>query len=255
MAIAEYTCAQTFFNQRDVKMRNQSRLISTNLSDDKGFAALSTKAQVLFLMIIPHLNPYGKMCGGVGSIKDTVCPRIAGITTANLPKLLHEISKYTSIKWFEFDGRSWIHATRFGQYQKLRNDRSGPDMLPDYSGTTPGELPPEEEEEVEEEEEEEGKPAPVAPAYVVLGEFENVKLTENEIAKLNEKFGAKEARDRINSLSEYMKSKRKRYDSHYATILNWARRDEKQSAETGKKPTGLEGVRQLMAGKGEVVDV
>lgn len=57
-----------------------------------------------------------------------------------------------------------------------------------------------------------------------LGEFENVLLTEEELEKLKERFPY-DWRDRIDRLSEYMNSKGKRYKSHYATILTWARKD------------------------------
>ena len=57
----------------------------------------------------------------------------------------------------------------------------------------------------------------------IYGTFGNVKLTEKEFSKIKEQFTDYE--DRINRLSEYMKSKGKRYKSHYATILSWARKD------------------------------
>lgn len=58
-----------------------------------------------------------------------------------------------------------------------------------------------------------------------LGEFKNVKLTEDEFWKLRIKFGEPEADRRIQNLSEYIASKGKRYQNHYATILTWARKD------------------------------
>jgi hypothetical protein len=60
-----------------------------------------------------------------------------------------------------------------------------------------------------------------------LGEFQNVKLQEQELAKLNEAFGEDGAKELIERLSGYIASKGKKYKSHYATILNWARKDGK----------------------------
>jgi len=57
------------------------------------------------------------------------------------------------------------------------------------------------------------------------GPFNNVLLTETEFGKLRERFGAKEAQERIADLSHGIASKGYKYKSHYATILNWARRD------------------------------
>ncbi len=57
------------------------------------------------------------------------------------------------------------------------------------------------------------------------GEFRNVKLFGEEYESLVVKFGEVDAIERIERLSSYIASKNKRYNSHYATILNWARRD------------------------------
>lgn len=60
-----------------------------------------------------------------------------------------------------------------------------------------------------------------------MGEFENVLITEEELEKLQERFPY-DWEDRVDRLSEYIKSKGKRYKSHYATILTWARQEEKK---------------------------
>lgn len=58
----------------------------------------------------------------------------------------------------------------------------------------------------------------------IYGEFENVSLTEEEHQKLLDKYGEKNTNILIEELSGYMASTKKKYASHYATILNWARR-------------------------------
>ncbi len=55
-----------------------------------------------------------------------------------------------------------------------------------------------------------------------------VTLTQEEHAKLVERFGDADAADRIQALSLYKRSKGKQYRSDYATILSWARRDAKE---------------------------
>ena len=61
------------------------------------------------------------------------------------------------------------------------------------------------------------------------GEFKNVLLTDEEYKKLEEK----NALSQIENLSSYMASIGKKYKDHYATILNWDRR-EKQQEEKNK---------------------
>lgn len=61
------------------------------------------------------------------------------------------------------------------------------------------------------------------------GEFKNVLLTDEEYKKLENI----NALSQIEKLSSYIASTGKRYKSHYATILNWDRR-EKQQEEKNK---------------------
>ena len=63
-----------------------------------------------------------------------------------------------------------------------------------------------------------------------FGEFGNVFLTKEEHAKLVDRFPM-DYQERIENLSEYMASKNKKYESHYATILSWSRKNDKDTAQ------------------------
>lgn len=65
----------------------------------------------------------------------------------------------------------------------------------------------------------------------VFGEFQNVKMTEEEFDKLSQRFGPKRTQDMIENLSQYLKSKGAKYKSHYATLLNWARREKEPNLQ------------------------
>ena len=70
------------------------------------------------------------------------------------------------------------------------------------------------------------------------GEFGNVLLSDEEQSKLKARF-PDDYEDRIERLSAYIESSGKRYKSHYATILSWARRE----AQT--KQENLKGVEKI----------
>lgn len=67
------------------------------------------------------------------------------------------------------------------------------------------------------------------------GEFDNVKLTDDEYAKLVEKF-PRDYQEKVENLSTYLKQTGRRYKSHYATILAWDRKDQKNKPKD--KPKG-----------------
>ena len=58
------------------------------------------------------------------------------------------------------------------------------------------------------------------------GSFENIELTDEEYQKLKDRFSDYE--EKIENLSSYIASKGDKYKSHYATILNWSRKDNKE---------------------------
>ena len=61
----------------------------------------------------------------------------------------------------------------------------------------------------------------------IYGEFKNVKLTDEEYQKLKNK----KLLPYIEKLSSYIASKGKKYKSHYATILTWARKENVNTPE------------------------
>lgn len=73
------------------------------------------------------------------------------------------------------------------------------------------------------------------------GEFKNVLLTDDEYKKLEEI----NALSQIENLSRYIASTGKRYKSHYATILNWDRRDKQKENKEHKSFQQLEYERQM----------
>ena len=81
-----------------------------------------------------------------------------------------------------------------------------------------------------------------------LGEFNNVLLTQSEFSKLKER----NLLSYIDTLSIYLENNpKKKYRSHYATILSWSRKDEK----TNKKPIRKEVVPEWLDKSRNVVSV
>lgn len=69
------------------------------------------------------------------------------------------------------------------------------------------------------------EPSPLK-ALSKIGEFQNVEITEEELQKLQERFPEPgKVETMIESLSTYLAQTGKRYRSHYATMLNWARKE------------------------------
>ena len=93
-------------------------------------------------------------------------------------------------------------------------------------------------EDIREEDEEPSSPSPPPSKSKSVkhkyGEYNNVLLTDEELAKLKNEFT--DWADRIERLSSYIASTGKVYKSHYVTIRNWAKRDADKPKE-GIRPT------------------
>lgn len=64
------------------------------------------------------------------------------------------------------------------------------------------------------------------------GENGNVMLTDAEYERLAEQMGVSKRDEYIDKLGDYMASTGKKYQSHYATIRNWFRRDGGKKSES-----------------------
>ena len=67
------------------------------------------------------------------------------------------------------------------------------------------------------------------------GEYNNVLLTDEQMAKLQAEFT--DWPERIERLSSYMASSGKSYKDHLATIRNWAKKDQQQPRQQYRKQT------------------
>lgn len=89
-------------------------------------------------------------------------------------------------------------------------------------------------------------PKPTKPVKHKYGEYKNVLLTDDELDKLKEEYP--DYHERIERLSSYVASTGKSYKSHYATIRNWARKDQEQNnTRQQAKPTKQGGYDDFMS--------
>jgi|BioPla2DNA2_1021312.scaffolds.fasta_scaffold104771_1 predicted phage replisome organizer len=98
-----------------------------------------------------------------------------------------------------------------------------------------GEIEIEKEIEIEIELEKEGerKKDNVLPQPHLFGEFQNIRLSDEEYTSLKDKLGT-HTETMIDKLSRYIKGKGKDYKDHYVTILHWYEQD-KEKLTQGKR--------------------
>lgn len=80
---------------------------------------------------------------------------------------------------------------------------------------------------------------------IILGEFENVQLTQVELDKLNKRWKPEQVENEIENLSIYLRNSKKKYNSHYATLLNWLKKDFPENKQSEKPIAKRKGVQEI----------
>lgn len=80
----------------------------------------------------------------------------------------------------------------------------------------------------------------------VMGEFENVNLTLEELNKLKSRWSPEQVESMIENLSSYLvNNTKKKYKNHYAVLLTWLRRDCPQIKQAEKLTGKRKGVQEI----------
>ena len=139
------------------------------------------------------------------------------------------------LKLLESDGMVKVNATRnrttitIENYEKYQGCLETGEVLSEKGADKKQTMEEQEQDTKKEEKEREKKKDNIEKySYPAWGEFGNVLLSEEELEKLKVRFPY-DWQERIEHLSAYMRSRGKRYKSHYATILSWARNEEKST--------------------------
>lgn len=111
------------------------RMINQDISLSAKVASLSPEALALFCLLIPHFNGHGKMLANPYGIKGTVCSLVEWMPVEKVKECLEEISAKTNVKWWcDEKGLYYLHSLTWKEHQNLREDRLGPDYLPNFPG-------------------------------------------------------------------------------------------------------------------------
>lgn len=215
------------------------RMLSKSVSTSRKLMKISDFAALLWTWTVPHCDDLGHMDGSPEMIKGIVVP-LRNKTLDEIATALSELETAELIKLYDFEGDKYLEIVKWEDYQTFKNDR---DLQQDFplapwnpkvSKRNPdGKIVRLSKSNISKENIREDKGS----EKQKFGEFQKVLLDSEEFRKLNEKIGENNALLLIDELDNYIASKGKKYSSHYATLLSWARRKyseqkEKLSAKT-----------------------
>ena len=212
---------------------------------DENLGTLSRDARLLYIGLWNLSDDTGVFQWRPLQIKAQIFPYDTDVNGQIIEEWLDLLVGIKDIERIEFDGKTFGRISSFLEHQDIKNPSkwtflNGKEKiaLPQpYPSPTPALPVGKKEKKRVIGKKEKGNSRPLKQKF---GEFLNVFLTTEEYEKLIKKFGVENTNDRIERLGAYLKSigKPQKYDDHYATILSWARRDEKEGkGGKGNLPT------------------
>ena len=219
-----------------------NRILKESICTSDSVDSLSWFEEVLFYRLIVNCDDYGRFDGRPAIIKNRLFPLKESLTAKAISKAVNTLVTAGLVVLYEFEGKPYLYLPTWNDHQNVRAKRS---KYPSPEGCVIAhenicnhmyaDVPViQSESESESESKSKRDNAPAKHAY---GEFDNVLLTDAELDKLKNRLT--DWAERIERLSQYLKNKpKKRYESHYATILTWAAKDAKEDERNGAKQGG-----------------
>jgi hypothetical protein len=226
-----------------------NRILKESICTSEDIDGLSWFEESMFYRLITACDDFGRMDARPAVLKARLFPLKEGVTKNMVEKAIQSMERIGMLKTYMIDGHRFLKIVSWSKHQRMRTSKEKYPGLCDDSpqdAASCGELPRVAEDcgsrarpcaGAESESNPNPNPNPNtntkrarAAACHAFGRFKNVQLTDEEYEKL----GPTAAND-VESLSLFMASKGKTYENHYATILNWRRRDKERGSP---KPGG-----------------
>lgn len=213
-----------------------NRIIKESICTSEDINGLSQGAEILFYRLIVKADDFGCYHGNVKIIKNFCYPlKSDEIKDKQLIEWINELIKAGLIfTYASEDGKQYIKLTKWEKHQQKRAKNSKY-PLPQSHDINCNQLQPnvsEKRETRNEKREYENAEPPVQ--KLTLSEFKNVRITEEEKQKLYERFGQFATDEAIEELGGWMKSSGKTKKDHYATLINWIKRNQDKKPQRGE---------------------
>lgn len=209
-------------------------MVKTGIYDDEFIFELSPLAKFLYLFLITNKNTE---ISGFYTMTLNEMEFYTKITKDNLKKLLKTLEP--KIYYFE----NWVIISKYDVHQNVsKNEKVQrgiekyrfrvPEYILNYPNTNNTEIINHKSEAMDSLSIGYTEKANISQEKQIFGELKQVRLTVDEHAQLVDKLGITQTNEMIEQLDIYLASKGKKYKSHYATILSWARKNGVTKAPT-----------------------
>jgi len=203
----------------------RGRFLSKSLSVSKKFnqklPGISGKRlefhQLLYTMLVPHTDDYGRMQGDPWTVRSLVLPH-SKRTEKEYGDALKSLHDSGLISWYTVDEDLFIEITDFDEHQMGLHKRTSP-KIPGPSGNVP-EIPGQGKGS-EGKGSEEKVSTPLPPKEEKVNYAEAVTMTEKQYQSLVEDWGGGQVATMVKILNDYKMSSGKPYKSDFHAMHSW----------------------------------
>ena len=188
------------------------RMIFGNISTSKKFNGLKTdQARLLYLMMYPHSDDFGRIEAEPSAIKMTAVPGLDW-SFASIQEYIDDLSTSKLISIYENNGSKYLEFIAFDDHQIFNRQRVG-------------KYPPP----LEQSESSKNGLNSLKISKVKISKVKESKdkyldfvfLTKDEYNKLIDRFGKNQTDGMMEILNNYIGSKGDKYKSHYYAMVGW----------------------------------
>jgi hypothetical protein len=228
-----------------------NRIIKESICTSENLNQLSPEAENLFYRLIVKADDFGCYFGNVKIIKNTCYPlKSDAIKDKQISARLNELVNAGLVILYQtVDGKQYIKLAKWDKHQQKRAKRSKY-PVPEADGATiissaiicnqmQANVPENRESRIENRESRIENTEPSV-QKLTLSEFKNVKLSEDELKKLYERFGQAATDEAIEEFGGWMKANGKAKKDHYATLINWIKRNQEKKPSQASKISVIE---------------
>ena len=228
-----------------------NRILKERICKSKDINSLGWFEEVLFYRLMVVADDYGRFDGDVAIIKGSCFPLKKDLTERQIDKALDKLSIAGMVFLYETEGGETIlQLTAWEKHQTVRAKNS---KYPEFNENNCKQISPSAtvckqlkssaskckqmqanvpvfenvyENDIRERESSAGDTH--AHTHKAFGQFENVFLSEDELADFKRKYP--DAESKIDYFSAYLAATGKYYPNHYATLVLWADQDLKKNS-------------------------
>lgn len=216
----------------------RGRIIKPEMWTSKRINSVSLEANLFFIAILNFCDDFGTIENCNRMLLGNCFPYREKLSERDIEKWKNELISVSLVANIEHNNKKLLAVVKWEKHQTIMNrtkrnnidnSLSIQEVIETIKGLISASLGTNDV--IEKRKEKiENKKGQIICQKNMLGEFKNIQLSNDELNKLNNHFTEGKTIAMIEKMSRYVEKNGKKYKNHYAALLDWFDKEEKQTA-------------------------